>query len=75
MDNKNFLRDIGLGETLIKAEENRIKKSNILPFISLKSGKMDEARMAVYVHVRNLANTYGVDEVREALDVIEVDYE
>lgn len=73
-DSKDFLKDVGLEwtkEQLLKvAKENIVLSNNIYSFVSPHSDRMDDPRTATYKHVKNLINTYGIDVLMEAIDMV-----
>lgn len=62
MSFEQFMKDIGLAPKT-EAELSEQPTAKVLPFISLKSMRMDDPRAAVAVHVKNLVATYGKEVV------------
>lgn len=67
MSADQFLRDIGLNLKLEDLEMPEVKH-NLLPFISLKSDRMDDPHKTIATHLRNLVATYGEAAVKEAIE-------
>lgn len=70
-DTKNFMKDIGLDYYAKKLKEAYVPvPSNLKPFFSPHSMKMDDPRAACQVHIINMIKTYGIDAVTESVAAI-----
>jgi len=66
-ETKDFLKDIGLDFYSRQLNETSKPVSNLKPFFTPHSKRMDDSRTACYTHIKNLIRTYGVDIVTEAV--------
>lgn len=64
---QQFLKDLGLHFNVQMVGDSK-KETNVIPFISSMSMRMDEPLAALAVHMRNLLITYTRDEVQQALN-------
>jgi hypothetical protein len=70
-DAEKFLRDISLdmryAEMIAEINDKPVESSNIIKFKSSKSASMESPHKSVYVHLKNLVYTYGLDIIKYAI--------
>ena len=68
MKQKQLIKDLGHTAEFTPAEVPKVIPMKI-------AGYMDSPRFASFIHIKNLIETYGLDVVKEAMEVARQDYE